>query len=139
MLLWLSSAVAFAQFTATLDRDTIILGETATLSLKFENVQPSGLPKLPSIPGLQVAGGVGSSTESRIENGAMTSVTTYTVPLAAQQPGEYTIPAMTADIAGKRVQSQPLKLKVLQSDPSAGISVAGPPKERIVRGRDRRR
>jgi len=49
----------------------------------------------------------------------MTSVTTYTVPLAAQQPGEYTIPAMTADIGGKRVQSQPLKLKVLQNDPSA--------------------
>ena len=119
MVLWLNSAVAFAQFTATLDRDTLILGETATLSLKFENVQPSGLPKLPSIPGLQVAGGVGSSTESRIENGAMTSVTTYTVPLAAQQPGEYTIPAMTADIGGKRVQSQPLKLKVLQNDPSA--------------------
>src|SRR5437660_180579 len=113
MAVWLSCVGALAQFTATLDRDTIVLGETVTLSLKFENVQPSGLPKLPTIPGVQVAGGVGSSTESRVENGAMTSITTYTVPLAAQQAGDYTIPAMTADIGGKRVQSQPLKLKVL--------------------------
>jgi hypothetical protein len=110
---------AFGQFSASLDRDTVILGETVTLSLKFENVQPRALPNIPTIPGLPVAGGAGSSSQTKIENGATTSIVTYTVPLAPQKAGEYEIPAMTAEIEGKRVQSQPLKLKVLQSDPSA--------------------
>ena len=42
-----------ASFTASLDRDTITLGEQATLSLKFDGVQPQNVPALPAVPGLQ--------------------------------------------------------------------------------------
>src|SRR5439155_21392711 len=43
-----------AGFTAGLDRDTIALGETATLSLSFADVKPQGIPTPPEIPGLQI-------------------------------------------------------------------------------------
>jgi hypothetical protein len=114
-----SVAAVKGQFKASLDRDSVVVGEIVTLSLRFENTQPSGIPAIPAVPGLQVAGPRGSSSEQRVENGRMTSSTTYTVPLAAQQAGDFVIPAMTADVGGQKVQSQPLRLKVLQSDPSA--------------------
>src|SRR5438045_2604832 len=53
LLLW--SAEGFAaepKFSATLDRDTILAGETATLTLTFEGVSPQGMPTIPAIPGL---------------------------------------------------------------------------------------
>jgi hypothetical protein len=108
-----------AKFSAALDRDSIVLGETVTLSLRFENGQPGGLPGIPSVPGLQVAGAVSSSTEQRIEGGAMTSTTTYSLPLAPQRAGDFVIPPITAQIDGQNVASQPLRLRVLASDPSA--------------------
>ncbi len=114
-----SARAGEGKFSATLDRDSIVLGEPVTLSLRFENGQPGGLPGLPSVPGLQVAGAASSSTESRIEGGTISSITTYTIPLAAQHAGEFVIPPITAQIDGQTVQSQPLRLKVLASDPSA--------------------
>ena len=58
LCLWLVPGLAgAATFTATLDRDTITLGETATLSLIFggdsSGGQP-GPPSKPAIPGLQI-------------------------------------------------------------------------------------
>ena len=47
--------VRAAKFTATLDRDTVAVGESATLSLKFEGGQPGQMPSPPAIPNLQVA------------------------------------------------------------------------------------
>ena len=40
-----------ASFTASLDRDSIALGESATLTLKFEGDLPQSEPSLPEIPG----------------------------------------------------------------------------------------
>src|SRR5205807_4188910 len=39
--------------------------------------------------------------------------------LIPQQAGDFIIPSIAADVDGKILQSQPLRLKVLQSDPSA--------------------
>ena len=38
-----------ADFTASLDRDAITLGEQATLSLKFDGVQPQNAPTMPAV------------------------------------------------------------------------------------------
>ena len=120
-LLWCCSSAnaGEAKFSASLDRDSIVLGENVTLSLRFENGQPGGLPGIPSVPGLQVVGPASSSTESRIEGAAIATTTTYTSPLGAQRAGDFVIPPITAQMDGQNVQSQPLRLKVLASDPSA--------------------
>ncbi|PYJ01264.1 MAG: hypothetical protein DME25_18490 [Verrucomicrobia bacterium] len=50
-----------ANFTATLDRDTVPVGESATLTLSFEGGQPRSIPVPPQVPNLQITD-TGSST-----------------------------------------------------------------------------
>src|SRR6266581_3930656 len=59
-----------ASFTATLDRETVAVGESATLSLSFEGGEPKSIPVPPAIPNLQITD-QGSSRNIRIVNGQM--------------------------------------------------------------------
>src|SRR5208282_3919562 len=63
-------------FTAAFDRDTIALGETATLSLTFEGGQPGSTPQIRDIPGLQIVY-VGPSSQFSFVNGQTSSTVTY--------------------------------------------------------------
>lgn len=109
-----------ATFTASLDRDTLTLGETATLSLAFSGATPQNLPALPEIPNLKVSP-TGTSTAMSFNFGSESSSTiTYNFALVPTQPGDYSIPALTADVGGQKLTSQPLLLKVLKpAAPSA--------------------
>lgn len=108
-----------ASFTASLDRDTITLGETATLSLAFEGAQPRNVPT-PEVPGL-VFTQAGTSQSVNINNGAMTATVTITYSVAPQRTGEFTLPALTAEAGGQSLATQPLKLIVT---PAAAPSAA---------------
>src|SRR5438477_3671446 len=105
-----------ATFTASLDRDTITLGEGATLSLAFEGGSPESVPTPPGSANLQVTG-TGTSTQFTINNGQSSSTIIYNFRLTPRQPGDYTIPALTAQIAGQKLTSEPVTLHVLK--PSA--------------------
>src|ERR1035441_7354755 len=48
------SALRAASFTATLDRETVTVGETATLSFTFKGGEPKSIPALPQFPNLQI-------------------------------------------------------------------------------------
>lgn len=114
-----SVAVPAAKFTATLDRDIIILGETVTLTMTFEGVNPGGMPQLPAIPGLQRAGGQSSGSNMTLgPDGQMPGVHHYSVPLVATQVGEFTVPAFQIEVEGQKLSSQPLKLRVIAEDPT---------------------
>lgn len=115
LCLMVSLAVHAASFTASLDRDTIMMGESATLSLTFQGGQPQNVPT-PEVPGLQIVN-AGNSQNFSFINGAMSSVVSVTFSVTPQQTGEFTIPAIAVDIGGQHLESQPLKLTVTQ--PSA--------------------
>jgi hypothetical protein len=108
--LLISFAAGAANFTAALDRDSIQLGETATLSLTFEGGQPRSVPT-PDVPGLQIVN-AGNSTSFSFNNGQMNSSVIVTYSITPQQTGDFTIPAMTAEIGGQRCTTQPMKLTV---------------------------
>src|SRR5258706_14769240 len=75
-----------ASFTASLDRDAITMGETATMSLVFEGGQPANV-SMPAIPGLQLKQ-VGNSTQTTSDfNGHSSSVTTVLVAVTPQRAG----------------------------------------------------
>ena len=103
-------AARAASFTASLDRDTMTLGESATLSLTFEGGQSKTVPT-PSVPGLQFVN-TGNSQNFSIINGAMSSTVTVTFSVTARQAGEFTIPALAADVIGQQLSTTPLKLTV---------------------------
>ena len=109
-------------FTASLDRDTIAPGEAATLSLTFEGGQPKGTPQIADIPGLQISY-VGPSSQFSFVNGQTSSTVTYHFMVAASRPGEYAIPAMTAQVDGQSLTSQPLKLTVAPPNAPATTGV----------------
>jgi hypothetical protein len=111
-------AAGAASFTASLDRDTITLGEHATLSLTFEGGQSRDVPT-PSVPGLQISQ-AGTSQNVSFINGVMSSTVTVDFSVTATQAGEFTIPALTADVGGQQLSTMPLKLNVtVASAPSA--------------------
>jgi hypothetical protein len=100
-----------ASFTASLDRDTITLGEQATLSLKFDGVQPQNAPALPAVAGLQFQY-VGPSSSFSFINGQTSSSITYNYIVAPQRDGEFVIPGMRMDVNGQQFSSSSLKLIV---------------------------
>ena len=106
-----TGAVFAASFTAALDRDAITLGENVTLSLKFDGVQPSDAPAIPDIAGLQFQY-IGPSSSFTFINGQTSSSITYNYTVTAQHDGQFTIPALRADINGQPFISLPLTLTV---------------------------
>ncbi|MGD0744252.1 MAG: BatD family protein, partial [Verrucomicrobiota bacterium] len=113
-----------ASFTAELDRDTISLGESATLSLTFEGGQSKNVPA-PNVPGLQIIQ-TGTSQSVSIVNNAMSTAVTVTFSVTARQAGEFTIPALTADVNGQQLATAPLKLNVTAATaPSAAAVNSG--------------
>jgi hypothetical protein len=101
LLLWcLPSILGAASFTATLDRETVTVGESLTLSLKFEGGEPKQMPSPPPIANLQVTS-EGSSRNISIVNGQFSSSVSQNFTLTPTQPGDYTIPALRAEVGGQ--------------------------------------
>ena len=124
MVALLPGAAWAASFTATLDRDALTLGESATLSLAFEGGSPSRV-LTPSVSGLQFAQ-AGTSQNMSWINGAMSSTVTVNFSVTPQRDGEFTIPALTADVNGQQLSTAPLKLVVRRaSAPSAAAVNSG--------------
>lgn len=114
LLLWLAPAVQAANFTASLDRTTITLGETATLSLTFEGGGPQSPPAIPAIPNLQIAY-VGPASHVSFIQGKVSSTLTHNFEIRPAVAGDFVIPAMSVELAGEKLVSQPLNLKVVEA------------------------
>ncbi len=120
ILLWLAIVPAHAaSFTATLDSDALTLGQSATLVLTFEGGTPQNTPEVPDIPGLQISY-VGPSSQFSFINGRTSSTVIHHFTVTPQRAGNFVIPALTAEVDGVRLTSQPLQLRVVQ--PSAASS-----------------
>ncbi len=125
LLIALLSGTAWAaSFSASLDRETLTLGESATLSLAFEGGSPGRVPA-PSVPGLQIAQ-AGTSQNMSWINGAMSTTVTVSFSVTPQRAGEFTIPALTADVNGQQLATEPKKLIVRRvAAPSAAAVNSG--------------
>jgi len=101
-----------ATFTASLDRDTIMLGESARLSLTFAGANPAA-PSVPVVPNLQISY-VGPSSQYSMVNGQVSSSVSHIFSVIPRQDGEFTIPALTVRVGNENLSSQALKLKVVK-------------------------
>lgn len=106
---------AAATLTALMDRDSITVGDTATLQLRFEGGAPQSAPAMPNIPNLTIQF-AGQSQQRSIINGRISSALILSYAVTASQPGTYTIPAVSMPIDGQVVSSQPLKLLVTKDE-----------------------
>jgi hypothetical protein len=108
-----------ANFSTSLDRNVVPMGETVTLNLIFDGVSPSAPPTLPQLPNLKV-GQVGQSSQFTIDNGQQTSRITISYTLIPTQTGDVVIPSMQVVAAGRTLASQPLPLKIIPGTAGAG-------------------
>ena len=106
------------------DRDTISMGESATLTLTFEGGSPEGMPPLPNVPGLRVQDAGGDSTQISIVNGAVSRTASHTFMVTPTKEGTFSIPPMSATIDGQPYRSSPVKLTVIKAGthPAAGAA-----------------
>jgi BatD DUF11 like domain len=119
LILAFTIAARGANFTVSLDRDTITLGESVTLTLTFEGGDPGNAPELPAIPNLDIGGSSGKSSQISIVNNQVSSTISYSYAIKPRQAGEIIIPAMTAKVGDETLRSQPVKLTVQKTPPIA--------------------
>ena len=105
-----------ASFTVSLDRNTVTLGESATLTMTFEGGAPNGLPTLPTVSNLRIVDAGGEFTKMTYIQGQVSSTRSHTFNVVPAQPGDFTIPSISAIINGQTLYSQPVKLTVLKQD-----------------------
>ncbi len=112
-----------ATVAASIDRDTMSLGEAATLSVACSDGEPQGPPAAPDVPNLEIRY-LGRSSQVRIDGGQVASSVTYNFTVIPRQVGEYTIPSLTIQIGGQSLATQPVQLKVLKpaAPPSAAVN-----------------
>ncbi len=103
-----------ALFTATLEPDTLAVGDTAALKLVFEGSGQIQLSPMPTLPGLVISGPQ-QGRSINIINGQRTETVNVTYFLRPTQAGEFVIPTLTANIGGEALQSPPLRLKAVQA------------------------
>ncbi len=114
---------AAATITASLDRDSITVGDSVNLQLRFENGNPQSQPVFPSQPNLTIQL-ISQGTQRSVINGRISSALILTYSISATQPGVYTIPGVSMPIDGVITSSQPLRLTVTREDPNSGTSPA---------------
>jgi len=114
-LLAAASAPAQPKFEAALDRSAISLGESATLTLTVENGSLPTQPALPQVPGLQY-GGTSSQHQMFFDGSQMTSKNVFSIDIRPTREGDFTIPKIQVVVDGRRLESQPLQLKVIKGN-----------------------
>ena len=128
VLFWLGlfgsvGATLAATLTATLERDTITLGESVQWGLTFKGVQPKDPPAPPAAANLQFTYR-GQSRQFELINGQSTSSVTYNFVITPQQAGDYLIPAISFDVGGQSLNTRPVRLRVLPPDAPSSEAVA---------------
>uniref|UniRef100_A0A7C4TCV8 Protein BatD n=1 Tax=candidate division WOR-3 bacterium TaxID=2052148 RepID=A0A7C4TCV8_UNCW3 len=120
------------EFTASVDRTTVGLGETFTLnvSVSGENISGVPSPKLPDLPDFNILGRSSSqSTNISFINGRMSQKTTITFvyTLSPKKIGKFTIGSCKIDYQGKTYETQEIEIEVVKSATQKPSSPATPP------------
>lgn len=123
----LPAALRAAGFTVSLEHDTLIAGESTSLTMSFEGGSPAAIPAIPPIPNLTIQDGGRSGMSLSDVNGVQTRTYTRGFVVTASQPGNYTIPSLAVTIDGQVYRSQPANLSVTQvPPPPTGVNPENP-------------
>ena len=135
LLLCANGALAQITFHATVDRTSARVGDQVKLMLEVKGAATGvPVPVMPSITGLELAGGPFRSTELQIINGRMAGSTVYTYVLRAAAPGTGKIGSSTLIFKKKRYSTKPIAVQIASSgQPVSGTKTKGKTEDAFVR------
>ena len=105
--------------TATVDRNSVPVGESLTLTLTFEGVNATAAPTLPPLPNFTILPSISQRNEISFANGQQTMRFIYDYLLQAAKEGDVVIPPFQASLGGRVLSSQPIAVKVLPASAAA--------------------
>ncbi len=109
-----------ANFTATVDRTEVSLGEQIHLTLRFEDMPNTGQPpQLPPLDGFTTAYG-GAQTQMSIDNGVRHDSVAHIFALTPTREGTLAIPAFSVPVGGQVLSSQPIAIRVTKGQVQGG-------------------
>ncbi len=112
-----------SQMEATLDRNVMNVGDTATLKVRIQGAgQNISDPVIPPVPGLSVTES-GRSQNVMIVNNTVSVSLEIDYAVTATRPGTCTVGPITVQVNGTTMQAPPLQLKVVAG--GAGSSGGG--------------
>lgn len=110
-------------FTASLSQSTVALGEQFQLSFTLNSSGSRFQP--PSLPDFHVLSGPNQSTSMQFINGNVSQSLTFSYILQAKGEGTFKIGPATIEAGGKKVQSNPLTVKVVKGNPQSQRGAQG--------------
>ena len=110
----LFSSLSYAvNFTASVDRTEVSVGEQIQLSLRCEDMASIGQPNLPQLDGFNITYG-GAQTQVSIENGVRHDAVTHIFLLTPTREGVLVIPAFKVQVGNQECGSQAIVIKVVK-------------------------
>ena len=113
----LIGTVRAAEVSAVLDRNQVMVGESANLSIIIEGGRPQSIENFTQGSSLAFQGR-GQAQQMKVINGQTTHTITLNYGVTASQPGTYTIPAIRLNVDGVTHSTRPLQLTVTPADTS---------------------
>jgi hypothetical protein len=99
---------------ATVDKTEASTEDAIVLTVSVEGTQSAPRPVLPAVEGFNIQYS-GSSSEVRIVNGVMSSRIKHNYILFPLREGDFSIGPAYIDYEGQRIESQPIRLKILSA------------------------
>jgi len=121
--LFLLAARSYADVavSASVDQARVSFGDTITLTISISGTQSGGQPAIPKVEGLSFAGPAVSTSVS-IVNGAMSQSVSLGYQVTPTRTGEFVIPALDVNVAGRIYKTDPIKLTVDKPGAQADMS-----------------
>jgi hypothetical protein len=106
-----------ADFSASVDKNPVAVGDQFTLSFTLANAGMGGGKnlKLPDLLHFHILAGPNQSSSMQFVNGAVSSSVTYTYILQPKEIGKFTIAPATIEAGGKTLATKSIALEVVRS------------------------
>jgi len=119
-LLLTAPLFADVSVSATVDQAHVAFGEAVTLTINVNGSHSNPQVGFPRIDGLNIAGPSVNTSMSWV-NGQTSQSVALTYQVAATRTGEFTIPSLDVNVAGKVYKTEPIKLVVDKPGTQAGM------------------
>jgi len=110
------------EFTASVERNQINVGESFTLNLTLKDTSAQGAPSIGALKKTFSINSQQQSSNTVFMNGHRSSSITWRVALTPQMEGEATIPSISINTSDGTLTSDPIRISVVKGNPTASDS-----------------